>query len=406
MTGKTGWPGFAAKVEIRMPMLFMIWLIISVLGPHQDLYKVFFHGIVIPAILILLVSGRAHIKWRDPVLLLAMILAAYSSIATFVVGQGPIGGHLRAFRWGVETFFCLLAFYLWLPAVLNRPSWWGRYFILLALLGAAGGFLLFATGLVSGRLSGLGALHNPIQASSILLIYLAVGHFLVFIHQPSSDKSAIFLVIFSSIAVTLYVFMSQSRAPIIAMAVLLVYLGCWTLTNNGLLKSGLVILGGAGLVIGVLAGVYGLDHYHDLLLIRGSSYRFEMWKGYFMYPPDSWIFGFGAGTDLAQLDVAKKFWVPSGTPVCHAHNIWIGTLVENGIIGLGFLIAIAVLLLKSVFTGPAARRERMGLMMLLLLVFLLTLTGEHTLISSIKAIWLFGWLPLLFVWIFGSMKQV
>lgn len=384
----------------------MIWLIISVLGPHQDLYKVFFHGIVIPAILILLVSGRAHIKWRDPVLMLAMILAAYSSITTFIVGQGPIGDHIRAFRWGVETFFCLLAYYLWLPAVLNRPSWWGRYFMLLALLGAAGGFLLFATGIVSGRLSGLGALHNPIQASSILLIFLAIGHFLVFTHQPSSDKSAIFLVILSTIAVTLFVLMSQSRAPIISMAVFLVYLGRWALINNSLLKSGLVFLGGAGLVIGVLASGYGLDHYHDLLLIRGNSFRFEIWKGYLMSLPDSWIFGVGAGTDPAQLDAAKEFWAPLPTIVSHAHNIWLGTLVENGIIGLGLLIAIAVLLLKSVFTGPATRRERMGLMMLLLLVFLLTLTGEHTLISSAKAIWLFGWLPLLFVWISGSVKQV
>lgn len=398
VTGKTGWPGFAAKVERRMPMLFMIWLILSVLGPHRDLYKIFFHGIVTPAILILLISGRAHIKWRDPLLLLAMILAAYSSITTFIVGQGPIGGHIRAFRWGVETFFCLQAYSLWLPSVLNRPSWWGRYFMLLALLGAAGGFLLFATGMVSGRLSGLGALHNPIQASSILLIYLAIGHFLVFIHQPSSDKSAICLLIFSSIAVTLFVLMSQSRAPIFAMAVFLFYLGCWSLINNSLLKSGLVLLGGAGLVIGVLAWVYSLDHYHDLMLIRGSSYRFEVWKGYLLSLRDSWIFGFGAGTDPAQLDVAKEYWVKTRTPILHAHNIWLGTLVKNGIIGLGLLLAIAGLPLKSVFTGPTTRRERIGLMMILLLVFLLTLTGEHTLISSVKAIWLFGWLPLLFVW--------
>lgn len=383
----------------------MIWLIISVLGPHQDLYKVFFHSIVIPAILILLVSGRAHIKWRDPVLLLAMILAAYSSITTFIVGQGPIGDHIRAFRWGVETFFCLLAYYLWLPAVLNRPSWWGRFFMLLALLGAAGGFLLFATGMVSGRLSGLGALHNPIQASSILLIYLAMGHFLVFVRQPSPDKSAIHLMILSSITVTLFVLMSQSRAPIIAMAVFLFYLGCWAMLNNSRLKTGLVLLGGAGLVIGLLTAVYGLDHYHDLLLVRGSSYRLEMWKGYLMSLPDSWIFGFGAGTDPAQLSVAREFWVQSRTPVFHAHNIWLGTLVKNGIIGLGLLLAIAVLLLKSVFTGLSTRRERMGLMMLLLLVFLLTLTGEHTLISSAKAIWLFGWLPLLFVWISSRIRQ-
>ncbi len=408
VTSKRGRQDFAAAVEKRMPLLFLIWLLISVLGPHQDLYKIFFHAVVIPAILILLLTGRAGFTWRDPVLLLALIWAAYSSISTFIVGQGPLADHIRAFRWGVETFFCLMAYYIWLPSVLARPYWWGRNFILLALLGATGGFLLLAAGLIEGRLSGLGALHNPIQASSILLVYLAIGHFLFFTYQPASrkpaDKSAVWLMILSCIAVTLFVLMSQSRAPIMATAVFLFFLGCWTLLRSGLLKAGLVMLGGAGLVIGLLAAVYGLDHYNELLLMRGSSYRFDIWKGYLMYPPDSWIFGFGAGTDPAQLDAAKEFWIPSQTPVTHAHNIWLGTLVENGIIGLGFLVGIAALLVKSVFAYSATCRERMGLLMLLLLVFLLTLTGEHTLIISAKAIWLFGWLPLLFVWIYCSKR--
>lgn len=407
--GKTGRQDVAAAVEKRMPLLFLIWLLISVLGPHQELYKIFFHAIVIPAMLILLLTGWARVTWRDPLLLTALIWAAYSSITTFIVGQGPLTDHIRAFRWGVETFFCLMAYYIWLPAVLARPHWWGRNFILLALLGAVGGFLLLAAGLIEGRMSGLGALHNPIQASSILLVYLAIGHFLFFIHQPVSrkpaDNSSIWLVISSCIAVTLFVFMSQSRAPIMATAVFLFYLGGWALLRSGLLKAGLVMLGGGGLVIGVLAAVYGLDHYHELLFIRGDSYRFDIWKGYLMYPPDSWVFGFGAGTDPAHLDVAKEFWVPSQKPVTHAHNIWLGTLVENGIIGLGFLVAIAALLVKSVFAYAATRQERTGLLMLLLLVFLLTLTGSHTLIISAKAIWLFGWLPLLFVW-FSSRDPV
>jgi O-antigen ligase len=407
MTGETGRPGFVDKIEKQMPVLFLIWLLLTVLGPHQDLYKIFFHGIVIPAILVLLFFGQARINWRDPLLLTALILAAYSSITTFFVGEGPLSDHIRAFRWGVETFFCLLAYYLWLPAVLARPLWWGRNFILLALLGAAGGFLLIVTGLhPEGRLTGLGALHNPIQASSILLIYLAIGHFLIFMRHASpdvpADKTAIWLLILSGVAVTIFVLMSQSRGPIIAMAIFLVYVGCWSLLRNSLLITGMVLLGAAGLVIGVLAAVYGLDHYHELLLLRGSSYRFDIWQGYLLYPPDSLIFGFGAGTDPAHTVVAKEFWIPSQLPVTHAHNIWLGTLVRNGIIGLGLLFIIAVLLLKNAFTGPGNHRKRAGLMMLLLLVFLLTLTGSHTLISSAKAIWLFGWLPLLFVWFFSS----
>ncbi len=387
-----------------MPNLFMIWLLFSVLAPHPELYKIFFHGVVSPAVLILLFSGRARIRWRDPLLLTALILAAYSAITTFIVGQGPIGGHIRAFRWSIESFFCLTAFYLWLPSVLARPGRWGRHFLLLALIGATGGFLLFATGLVQERLNGLGALHNPIQASSVLLIYLALGYFLVFVRpQASPDKSAVRLMVAATAAVALFVLMSQSRAPIGVLLIYLVYLACEMLTGKNRGIGCLVLLGGIGLFAGVIEWVYGMGHYKALLLERGLSLRLLIWKGYLMCLPDFLLLGFGAGTDPAYLEAARKFWIPAGGEIYgHAHNLWLGTLARNGLIGLGLLLGIAGLLFKNAITNPSARRERAGLIVILGLVFMLTLTGSHTLIISIKAVWLFGWLPLLFVWLYSK----
>jgi len=403
-TDQTARADFVSATERRMPNLFMIWLLLSVLAPHQEVYKIFFHGVVSPAVLILLFSGRARIRWRDPLLMTALILAAYSAITTFIVGQGPICGHIRAFRWSIETFFCLAAFYLWLPSVLARPDHWGRRFLMFALIGAAGGLLLFATGLVQGRVTGLGALHNPIQASSILLIYLAIGHFLVFVRpQASPDKSAVRVMVAATTAVALFVLMSQSRAPIGVLLIYLVYLAFQVLTGRNRVIAGLVLLGGIGLVAGVIECVYGMDHYKDLLLERGLSLRLLIWKGYLMCLPDSLLLGFGAGTDPAYLEAAREFWIPAGGEIYdHAHNLWLGTLARNGLIGLGLLLGIAGLLFKNAITNPATRRERVGLIMILGLVFMLTLTGSHTLIISIKALWLFGWLPLLFVWFYGK----
>lgn len=385
----------------------MIWLLLSVIAPHQEIYKIFFHGIVSPAVLILLFSDKAPIRWRDPLLLTALILAAYSAITTFIIGQGPIGDHIRAFRWSIEIFFCLAAFYIWMPSVLARPGPWGRKFLLFALLGAAGGFFLLATGLVQGRVTGLGALHNPIQASSVLLIYLALGYFLVFVRpQATPDKSAVRLMVAATAAVALFVLMSQSRGPIGVLAIYLVYLACRALTGKKRVIGGLVLLGGVVLVAGVIEWVYDMDHYKELLLDRGLSYRLYIWKGYLMYPPDSLLLGFGAGTDPVYLEAAREFWIPAGKVFGHAHNLWLGTLARNGLIGLGLLLGIAGLLFKNALTGPATRRERVGLLLILGLVFMLTLTGSHTLIISIKAVWLFGWLPLLFVWFYSKNGSV
>ncbi len=390
---------FKARVSHYMPRLFMIWLLLSVLAPHQEIYKIFFHIIVIPAILVVLFTRQSRINWRDPLLITTFILVAYSSLATFVVGTGPWSDHFRAFRWGVETVFCLMAFYLWLPGVLKAPRWWGRFFILLSLLGAFGGFSLLAFGLIQGRLSGLGALHNPIQASSILIIYLAIGYCLIFMRKrPLQDQGSVWLMVPATIAVSMFVLMSQSRAPIIALVFFLLFLMYGLLTRINLLKTAALLAGGSGLVAGLLSLIYGIDHYKDLLLFRGWSYRLEIWEGYLAYPPKSWFFGFGAGTDPSQLQAAKEIWKPAGLPVTHAHNLWLGTLVETGIIGLALLTVIAVLLLKSALSYRRGDILPSGRLMLLFLVFMLTLTGSHTLVISIKAVWLFGWLPLLLVW--------
>jgi len=374
-------------------------MLLTVLAPHQEIYKVFFHGIVIPAILIVLFSKQARIDWRDPLLITALILTVYSSLATFIVGAGPLSDHFRKFRWGVETFFCLMAFSIWLPDVLKDPRWWGKFFISISLLGALGGFFLQTFDLVNGRLAGLGALHNPIQASSILIIYLAVGCCLIFVRkQPLNDLISQVLIIIATIAVTIFVLMSQSRGPIIALVFFLMFIVCRLLTRTNLLKGAALLTLGFSLVACVLCLFYGIDHYKDLLLSRGWSHRLVIWHGYLTYPPESWFLGFGAGTDPSQLQAAKEIWEPAGIPGAHAHNLWLGTLVETGIIGLALLLIIAVLLLKSIFSAPNDNILPSGRLLLLILVFLLTLTGSHTLISSIKAIWLFGWFPLLLVW--------
>jgi len=71
---------------------------------------------------------------------------------------------------------------------------------------------------------------------------------------------------------------------------------------------------------------------------------------------------------------------------------------ETGIIGLAFLLVMIGLVVTGIAKRIVGAEEKIRLLGLLGLVFLLTLTGSHTVISSIKAVWLFLWIPVVFVW--------
>jgi O-antigen ligase len=390
---------FVDKVIKKMPLLFTIWLFFTVLAPHQDLYKVFFHGIVIPSLLILLFSRRTGVNWKDPFLLVSLTFFAYTSLSTFIVGFGPMDEHVRAFRWGVEVTFGLLALYVWMPYVVKSPRWWARLFLWLALLGALAAItnFVFYFGL-QGRLGGLGALHNPIQAGSILLVYFALGHFMLTRDGYLLSKTEKILLVASLVSVCLATLLSESRAPIGAMILYLIYLAALQLFRKPDMRDFLAVGGTAAVIVGTMALLYDGGDYLQQLLGRGMSYRMDIWAGYLEYPPASWWVGFGAGTPPEVLPAAEAHWIPNGVPVTHAHNLFLGTLAETGIVGLAFLLVMIGLVVTGIAKRVVGAEEKVRLLGLLGLVFLLTLTGSHTVVSSIKAVWLFLWIPVVFVW--------
>ncbi|MDO6746350.1 O-antigen ligase family protein [Gilvimarinus sp. 1_MG-2023] len=396
---------FPDQVAQRMPTLCVIWLILTVLSPEQELYKNFFHLIVIPASLIVLLSRRLELPWKDPLLLLSALFALYASTTTFVVGLGPIDGHLRALRWGAEISFGLVAFYLWLPRILERPHWWARCFLILTLIGACGGILLFALGQqFNGRLSGLGALHNPVQAASVLLVYFALGHFLM-TRSSAAERWDHRLLIATFIAMVLSIVLSGSRAPLGALVCYGTFVGTLHLVRGP--RAGLIIptLVGLAIISIALFLLRGPDGLSELLFERGFSYRLEIWKGYMLHPPESWWWGFGAGTSPENTPAAEHYWIPNNIPVFHPHNLYLGTLVETGLIGAACLFGVFGLVLRAIVKSAAPSIAKWHLVGIVALVVLLTLTSGHTAISSIKAIWLYFWLPMIFIWFWGRQED-
>lgn len=396
----TGSEPFSRRVEQKMPLLLAIWLFLSVLGPHQELYKVFFHGIVIPAVLVLLFSGRLVSIRRDPLFWVSIAFFSYAAITTFIIGLGPIDGHLRALRWAIEAAFCLLALWAWMPDVVRRAYWWARYLLVITLAAAVAAivkFVIFED--MQGRLSGLGGLHNPIHTGGVLLIYLAISHFVLLREKKAwiTPKDR-WLLLFATLGVGLTVLLSESRGPIGALLIYGLFIGCLQLATRPSLKLTIwALVGGAG-VVAVVAGLYGADTYLDQLLARGSSYRIEIWRGYIDYPPDSWWLGFGLGTEAWYVPAVEAYWKPNNIPVGHPHSVFIGTLVETGIIGSMFFLCMVGLLVSSIVTSAGPTQDKLRMFGILGLIFILSFTTGQGVISSIKTLWLTLWFPVAFIW--------
>lgn len=400
--------GFSNRVQRAMPWLFMIWLVLTVLSPHQDLYKAFFHLIIIPAAFILIFTKKSFINWKDPFLLISLVFFAYAGVTTLIIGLGPFENQLRAFRWAIEISLGLVAFFIWMPDVIRKPHWWGKVFLWVALVGSSMAILLFVfkSGL-QGRLTGLGALHQWVQVSYILLLYFALGHFMLTREPDRLGFGHKALIVSALFSVCLAVLLSQSRISIAAMVIYVIFVGWMDFVKNpkSIKPLLLTLLVGTILLMAILVQFFGIEQYLDKLMARGMSHRIDIWTGYLIYVPDAWLFGFGSGTEAQFHPAVEGYWKPNQLAVAqHPHNLFLGTLVDTGIVGLFFLLALIYLVVAAIVKQCSSWQEKIRLLAILALIFLLSLTGGQTIISSIKAIWLYLWIPVVLIW-FWSRRE-
>jgi len=388
---------FSVSVHKWMPTVFAVWLLITAVGPHQDLYKAYFHALVIPLILILLVSGDSRIEWKDPFLLAAMGLIAYTGISTLFVGNGPLDNHIEALRWSIEASFVVMALFIWMPDLVRRPYFWGRLLLLCALLGAAGGILYYLVFMpANDRLEGYGALYHTIRAGSVLLAYLALGFLILTFSGRTLTVKDHALAGAALVFVVAAVLLTKSRGPILAMLIYLLFLVGLGVTDRRYRVFSLAALIVVSLVAVVSAWYLGVGQYLEGLFDRGTSKRLIIWEALLRYPPESLLFGVGAGTELEHTP-AQQAWNQLGTTYGHPHNLLLGTYYMNGLIGFGLLCLLLGLVIHRIMKVGTWRRVLL-LLSIPGLVGMLTFTSSYTLVSSAKAIWLFGWLPLVWVW--------
>ena len=387
-----------------LPHLFAIWLLLAVLTP-EEVYRTFFHVLIYPLTICLLARMGKSIVWKDPFVRLFLLFCGYMAVATWLVGGEAAEKDAQAVRWAFEAALGMVAFFMWMFSVARRGRFWGLWFLSLAFIGAFAGLVFsFPEAIHGARIGGLGVMGHPIQGASIATIFLATGLFLTFRERGTVNPSVILLAIMAAVSVCTFVSLSQSRAPLIALMVYLLFLAVLlSCQYRRPVTIFLLFLAATGVVVSIQWFI-GLDRLLDQLSSRGMSYRFEIWVAYLSYLPESLLLGNGAGLDFRLTDAARLHLEPLGLNIAHPHNIWLGAFVQTGLIGVLMQAGLVVLPVFAVVSSPMPLTGKFHLLAILGLFLLLTFSDEYTLLISLHPVWFLGWIPLVFVWTWSRYK--
>lgn len=390
----------------KLPSLFLIWLLLTVIAPHPDLYKAWFHLAIAIPLLVLLPWRRLVIDLGDRFFQVSIGFALYAALGSLIISDADVSGHLHALRWSLEAGLLVLLLFLALPSLLTNPLYLGRFFLGCALMGSIASLIIYGLFEQFGsRLYGLGALSNPVQAGSVLLAYLVIGSFLLW-RQHQELKRTDQALLLSSLALSLIaIFLSESRGPILAMILAIVYVflvGAFTHRAWKTLMLTAVTIAAAGVAVLMF---FGFDGLVQSMLERGMSHRPTLWSALLGYLPDSVLLGHGAATDLTTTAAGEQIYRETGFTEFHAHNLFIGTFVALGLIGLSFLAALLIMVVKTIVSCRGNVESKLYMLGILGVMVVLCITDTYTLIISAKAVWLFTWLPLVFLWLWARREN-
>jgi O-antigen ligase len=182
---------------------------------------------------------------------------------------------------------------------------------------------------------------NPVMFAAFLTMMLPLAVYCMFYLNGKGKKLVSFgcaVLIVGGIAA------SYSRGPYLALAaafiVLLFYGGKRTLALLG------IGVGGIAAVAVVADGVFK----RLLTLFNGNDIsvntRSDIWRACFDMLKGHWVFGYGTGVNNVREQLHGTYNINQP----HAHNIFIQTTLENGVIGtallLGSFIAFGIMLLR------------------------------------------------------------
>lgn len=196
-------------------LLWMLWLFLglSVLQPSDDLFRFVYFAAILPLTLYLYWHNREH----EQRLLLSLVPGVALLLFLFVTvtwSSHEDESTGRYFRWFLETAIFFAAVVRCGYEIRRENLAFGRYLHLIVLAAALGSLSIYIfQGHYPGRLEGTGLLGHSILGSSVLISCWALGT----LDPKMYTNRWPWLLVGSGIAVVAFVYLSQSRGPILAL---------------------------------------------------------------------------------------------------------------------------------------------------------------------------------------------
>ncbi len=351
-----------------------LWVFVCafLFAPARDaLESVFALGFFIPMLLLL--------PWRKPEFaryggwfsVSALAYAAWSCISTL---WGEASGRLLA-QWLVLASWLLGSAWVlsYRPLNIERLMYWLVGFGCISVVVSLA--IFYREHSFNDRLEALGVLRTPTVAGQV---YGLVALLAIILSWRSSSVVKAMLFTLLALVPLLALTLSQSRGPVIALALSLPLAFWWLRPAFRVWSAQLA----AALL--VLVALWLVTPLESLVLLRGASLRdqiwIELWRN-ILAEPMTILVGIGMSDSTAIATALGEFH--------HAHNAWLDIFYRTGLVGLLLILVHLSLLLFAPHRSPQIRVLRVWL----IYGCVCLLVDSRSLFWEIDAKWFLYWVP-------------
>lgn len=357
-------------VDRGMVYLYAVFIAGYFLLPMASGHRRLYYVLVLPAVL--LIWRELADFYRDNLLAgLLLLYAAYMMSSLLWTADFQAGAALAALGLSCCVLsFCYLTGYLWIrqaqrmDRLAHRATW----------LAAAAALVSIVVWFIHhpfpiSRLEPLGVMHHQNKAGSAYGVFLVLCMHYVFTDRGRSNR-----LVYGALALALLslVIFTQSRTAMTAVCTgLLVLIGYRALAV-------------AALGVATLWALMAANPNIWLTRVGDFSFRPGIWEQVLADMQGYWWFGHGYLVDPAVQAYGKLF--------AHAHNSYLSTLRDGGLVGLALLALILAVAASWAWQLYRQRGERIYLALLVYGMTSVSMDYDRLLVQP-KEIWLFFWLP-------------